>query len=816
MPSTIRGRGARRRSAPAPPKRRLSLYLEAQNLVRPEKRAWESSALDPSVIVEVRDADDPSIYTRLGRTEALMNNNNPRWCIRIILECPATDADKQLVRFRVLCLDPCAPYDHDLPDNPFLDRGLFVGQAMSNTADVAEQKRLVFPLYASSAAINQQQQQQQQNNPRKPARSFGTIAVHAENLVEDFGDTVQLQFACSKAKVRRAFYVLSHKFPGASFAPVHYSEIAGCTTVKHESAKFRFRPYATSLRTLCNSDPTRPLQFSLYSFARNGKHVLAAQCSFTFGSLLRDTANASASSDAPATGGVVTYNLVSPVDAAPTDQVGTLYVVQCSYKPTYTFSDYLKSADICLNTMFAVDMSATRGVSSNPLSYGNTRSPSDYEAALCAVGQILCEYDSMQTCSAWGFGAGLASNFPEPSQFFSLTGTPEATCAPGPGVAEAYCKIQPQVTPQAPCQLNPVLESMIQRVAEEDRQSEHGVYFILALFTDGNICDHDRVADTFRLAASLPMSVIVIGEDDADKPLLDVFEEQPTKLTGACPTRKVAHFIPFRKYRENVAPLAELIRSYISDEFCTFFRRHGIRPGDKRDAGLSASGSAANFSSTGGGSSISGGILERNLSLASCEIKDWASSVETSHGTAGNLNADGSDSRLTSFSGATCLSGSISRMSMISSPFPQPLSDKWRSSGRSTPGQAQPSPPHSSRQDLASLPSMRLPGTVADWNPVVPANLLRPSQSAFGSNATSSSLSSAMTDMTLSPATSSAHGLFGEDHFSGQSNGRDSITSNISRGRDCTTRRGEHVDGEDGVRERNCNSTGNCGRTVES
>ncbi len=185
--------------------------------------------------------------------------------------------------------------------------------------------------------------------------------------------------------------------------------------------------------------------------------------------------------------------------------------VVCGFEESHTFVDYVRSG-FKLDFLVGIDFTGSNGNPTDPASlhFMNPREPNQYAKAIVAVGEIIQDYDTDHLFPALGFGA----KFPDGtvSHNFSLTGDYRNPYCQGiPGVLAAYQRTLTQVQLWGPTNFAPIINH-VAGLAAEARDS----YFVLLMLTDGAITDLADTEEAIVRAASLPMSIIIVGVGAAD------------------------------------------------------------------------------------------------------------------------------------------------------------------------------------------------------------------------------------------------------------------------------------------------------------
>lgn len=102
------------------------------------------------------------------------------------------------------------------------------------------------------------------------------------------------------------------------------------------------------------------------------------------------------------------------------------------------------------------------------------------------------------------------------------------------------------------------------------------------LITDGIINDMNKTIDEIVRAASLPMSIIIVGvgsEDFSSMEILDA-DDNPlySKTYGKYMERDIVQFVPFREFKDNPVMLAKQTLEEVPNQLVGYFQSKKIQP----------------------------------------------------------------------------------------------------------------------------------------------------------------------------------------------------------------------------------------------
>ena len=201
----------------------------------------------------------------------------------------------------------------------------------------------------------------------------------------------------------------------------------------------------------------------------------------------------------------------------------------------------------------AIDFTGSNGVPKSPTSlhYMNPNAPNQYQLAITFISQILLSYDYDKMIQAFGFGAktcfgGIKAN--AVSHCFPLSGKPERLEAAGyDDLMNMYKLALTQVELSGPTYFGPIIQAAMGS-ANECKVRGSNVYQVLLIITDGEIHDMDKTTDLLIQAATLPLSIIIVGVGNADFGNMNRLDGHGGLYgsNGTRAPRDIVQFVPFR------------------------------------------------------------------------------------------------------------------------------------------------------------------------------------------------------------------------------------------------------------------------------
>uniref|UniRef100_A0AAY4CLS7 Copine 8 n=1 Tax=Denticeps clupeoides TaxID=299321 RepID=A0AAY4CLS7_9TELE len=376
-----------------------------------------------------------------------------------------------------------------------------------------------------------------------PGKKCGTIIVKAEEL-GNCRESVMMQF-CGNKLDKKDFFGKSDPF-----LVFYRSNEDGTFTICHKTEVVKntlnpvWQAFKIPVRALCNGDYDRTIKVEVYDWDRDGSHDFIGEFSTSYRELSR---------------GQSQFNV-------------------------YEVSNLNKITQI--NFTVAIDFTASNGNPAQPTSlhYMNPYQLNAYAMALKAVGEIIQDYDSDKMFPALGFGAKLPPDG-RVSHEFALNGNPQNPyCNCIDGVLEAYYQSLKSVHLYGPTNFSPVINHVARYAASVKDGSQ---YFVLLIITDGVISDMAQTKESIVNAASLPMSIIIVGVGPAEFDAMIELDGDEVRISsrGRYAERDIVQFVPFRDYIDrtgnhilSMARLAKDVLAEIPDQFLSYMRTRGIKP----------------------------------------------------------------------------------------------------------------------------------------------------------------------------------------------------------------------------------------------
>uniref|UniRef100_A0A8C6Q5L7 Copine family member IX n=1 Tax=Nothobranchius furzeri TaxID=105023 RepID=A0A8C6Q5L7_NOTFU len=339
------------------------------------------------------------------------------------------------------------------------------------------------------------------------------------------------------------------------FLVFYRSNEDGTFTICHKTEVIKntlnpvWQSFTIPVRALCNGDYDRTVKVDVYDWDRDGSHDFIGEFTTSYRELSRGQNQFNV------------YEVLNPKKKGKKKKYinsGTVTLLSFKVESEYTFPT-------SLHYMSPYQMNA-------------------YAMALKAVGEIIQDYDSDKLFPAYGFGAKLPPDG-KISHAFPLNGDGEhPNCVGIEGVLEAYFQSLRTVQLYGPTNFAPVINKVANCASEITDGSQ---YFVLLMITDGVISDMVQTKEAVVNAASLPMSVIIVGVGPAEFDAMEELDGDEVRVSsrGRLAERDIVQFVPFRDYIDrsgnqvlSMARLAKDVLAEIPDQLLSFMKSRGIEP----------------------------------------------------------------------------------------------------------------------------------------------------------------------------------------------------------------------------------------------
>ncbi|XP_058488703.1 copine-9-like isoform X1 [Solea solea] len=506
------------------------------------------SKSDPVVVLYVQGLGTKE-WREFGRTEVIDNTLNPDFVRKFVLDY--FFEEKQNLRFDV--------YNVDTRSSNLSKHKDFLGQTFCTLGEI----------------IGSTGSRMERTLSGIPGKKCGAIIFTAEEL-SNCRDIATMQLCANKLD-KKDFFGKSDPF-----LVFYRSNEDGTFTICHKTEVIKnnlnpaWQPFTIPVRALCNGDYDRTVKVDVYDWDRDGSHDFIGEFTTSYRELSRGQSQFNV------------YEVLNPKKKGKKKKYinsGTVTLLSFKVESECTFVDFIRGGTQ-LNFTVAIDFTASNGNPSQPTSlhYMSPYQMNAYAMALKAVGEIIQDYDSDKLFPAYGFGAKLPPDG-KISHAFPLNSNAEnPNCVGIDGVLEAYFQSLRTVQLYGPTNFSPVINQVARCAAEVLDGSQ---YFVLLMITDGVISDMAQTKEAVVNAASLPMSIIIVGVGPAEFDAMEELDGDEVRVSsrGRFADRDIVQFVPFRDYIDrsgnqvlSMARLAKDVLAEIPDQLLSFMRSRGIEP----------------------------------------------------------------------------------------------------------------------------------------------------------------------------------------------------------------------------------------------
>ncbi|KAK7102331.1 copine-8-like [Littorina saxatilis] len=505
------------------------------------------SKSDPMCVLFQKDARSEK-YFEVGRSEIIQDNLNPDFAKKFVMSYFFEESQK--LKFEI--------YDVDSPSSR-LDHHDFLGSLETTLGEIVGS-----PGSKSEKPL------------RGPVQNNGNIILRVEEL-SSCKEIATMHFKATNLDKKDWF--------GKSdpFLVFHRANEDGSYTVVHRTEVIKntlnptWHPLTVPVRQLCNGDYDRSIRVEVFDWNRDGSHEIIGEF----------TTNMRTLSQGP--GENNQYEVVNPQKKSKKKykNSGQVALLTIRIEAEHSFLDFVKGG-MQMNFTVAIDFTASNGnpQAPNSLHYQNPYQLNQYALAITSVGEIIQDYDSDKMFPALGFGARMPDG--NVSHEFALNFNPSYPFCEGvQGVLQAYYTSLQRVQLYGPTNFAPVINHVAKFAAAKRDGSE---YFVLLIITDGIITDMPQTTEAIVRAASLPMSIIIVGVGNADFEAMNVLDGDDVRLSykGKYAERDIVQFVPLRQFlvggaqgqpvQTCQAALAKEVLAEIPDQVVGYMKKYNIIP----------------------------------------------------------------------------------------------------------------------------------------------------------------------------------------------------------------------------------------------
>lgn len=523
------------------------------------------SASDPMVVLSSFTRND---WMRVGRTEAINNNNNPVFATQL----PVNYYFEEEQRFRV------DMYDVDTANYDALHEHDYIGFAEFTLSRLMTAPGCQLRLLLSKKDGTKRSKASIiiRGDEVKESREVAMVNISAKDLFKQgifSKDTTVLQFH----RIRDdGTLFLAH-----STAPV----------VKTQDPSYP--PFSVPVGLLTSLNPEAEIILRVCR-VNGSKFDITGQVKVKFSELILQDPVASgdrAQNEAPKAEKVFILQKADSKTGASiaNTQRGRLIVNRFHIYRPLSFLDFV-AGGLDMRLILAVDFTASNQDPRSPSSL-HYRHPqghlNPYERAILSVGGVLTSYTNKSHFPVFGFG-GLPKG-QSVSHCFPLA--PEHTSVahiPGiDGVMAQYRYALQNTTLSGPTFFAELINTAC-AMAMEPFRPDHQHYTTLLIITDGMINDMALTVDAVIRASDKPLSIVIVGVGNADFTNMNTLDGDDHRLqsrTAGVAQRDIVQFVPMREVEhEGANAIASHTLAEIPEQVISFMNMHGIRPIPPRTA----------------------------------------------------------------------------------------------------------------------------------------------------------------------------------------------------------------------------------------
>lgn len=323
-----------------------------------------------------------------------------------------------------------------------------------------------------------------------------------------------------------------------------------------------WKPVDIDLQHLCNGDMKRELKLEVMHWEKDDKSI-------EIGHQDRGvTAEAISSANH-------VFALLHPTKGD-SKAVGNVAVVNAQLKTQHTFDGYV-AGGLEVDLIAGIDFTGSNGDAASPSSL-HYNAPgagmTQYQVAINAISKVLAPYDSDGKIKMFGFGAQ-PKRGDRVSHCFSMTyNENDASVAGLPGMNAAYTAVVKQSEFSGPTNAAPVIRKATELAAAAARQTNGPLHYsMLLLLSDGELDDFPDTQRAIADAASVPLSIFVVGIGSCS------FDKLKALDTGDAGS---VLFLRMADYGAGAAArLANKVMQHLPSAVERFFTKAGIAPGKK-------------------------------------------------------------------------------------------------------------------------------------------------------------------------------------------------------------------------------------------
>lgn len=467
------------------------------------------SKSDPVCVFYVQDKRTKK-YIEYGRTETISNSLDPQWTKTFFIDYRFEE--RQGLKFVIFDSDCDSSHVQDHDTLGFIECTL--GEIVSN----------------QSRGFNKTL------NDRR-----GSIKIFSQEVGAGNNQMYTFQFS-AKNLDNKDFFSKSdplfeiNRITNGALGPLVYR-----TEVIDNNLNPTWKQFSIDSRKLNNNDDKLPLMFSVFDYDDDGSHDLIGQVQMSMEEMLSTDARIFP---------VINQKKKTKKGSKYKDS-GVLVLNSVTIQKNHSFLDYIQSG-LQMNFTVAIDFTGSNGnpQRSDSLHYIRADVDNQYSLAIKSVGEIIQDYDSDNQFPCLGFGARIPPNGEVSHDFFLNLNPNSPYCAGITGILTAYHNCINSVQLYGPTNFSPVIEHVAQFARAYHGQGEPSNYFVLLIITDGIITDMEDTKRSIVAAASLPMSIIIVGVGNEDFSAMEELDGDERRLCagGRACERDIVQFVELRRF----------------------------------------------------------------------------------------------------------------------------------------------------------------------------------------------------------------------------------------------------------------------------
>ncbi|XP_043563079.1 copine-2 isoform X3 [Chiloscyllium plagiosum] len=393
---------------------KVELSVSGQNLLDRDV----TSKSDPFCVVFM---DNNGKWSEIGRTETAMNNLNPVFAKKFVVDYHFEEVQK--LKFALFDQDKSSKqlYEHD-----------FLGEFSCTLGVIVSSKKITRPLVLTNG---------------KPAGK-GTILISAQEISDN--RVITLSMAGRKLDKKDLF---GKSDPYLEFYKQEEDEkwmLVHRTEVIKNTLDPVWKPFSMPLVSLCNGDVEKTIKILCYDYDNDGGHDFIGESQTTVSKM----SEASNSME-------VEFECINSKKQKKKKNYknsGIIIVKSCKVTRDYSFLDYILGGCQLMFTV-GIDFTASNGSprDASSLHYINSMESNEYLAAIWAVGQIIQDYDSDKMFPALGFGAQLPPDWKVSHEFAINFNPTNPFCTGVEGIVQAYTTCLPHIRFYGPTNFSPII-----------------------------------------------------------------------------------------------------------------------------------------------------------------------------------------------------------------------------------------------------------------------------------------------------------------------------------------------------------------------